>query len=131
MKGLKLLQSTGMAEGLPTISDEIKVCQDCLVGKQSREPFPKMTTLRATQKLELIHSDLCGSISPASSGNKRYILSIIDDYSRKMWVYFMVEKSEAFTFFKHFKSLAENEAGTLIKCLRTYRGGEFNSHEFN
>lgn len=58
-------------------------------------------------------------------------MCFIDDYSRKAWVYFLVEKSEAFQSFKYFKNLVEKETGQFIKCLRTDRGGEFNSEKFN
>lgn len=42
----------------------------------------------------------------------------------------MKEKSEALNFFKCFKSMVEKETGLSVKCLRTDRGGEFNSNEF-
>ena len=80
--------------------------------------------------LELVHSDLCGLIKPTSNGGKRYFISFIDDFSRKTWVYFLQEKSEAFTAFQMFKALVEREADSQIKILRTDRGGEFNSQEF-
>ena len=44
---------------------------------------------------------------------------------------FLVEKSKAFTIFKNYKNLVEKETGVFIRCLRTDRGGEFISHEFN
>jgi hypothetical protein len=68
--------------------------------------------------LELIHADICGPI----------ILLFIDDY-RKAWVYFLVEKVEAFNSFKCFKTMVEEETGLFV--IRTDRGGEFNSNEFN
>ena len=77
--------------------------------------------------LELVHSDLRGSITPMSNGGKRYFISFIDDFSRKIKIYFLHEKSEALTTFKSFKALEENEAGTSIKVLSTDRGGEYNS----
>lgn len=46
-------------------------------------------------------------------------------------MYFLKEKSEAFNFFKLFKSKVELEAGKSIKCLRTDRGGEYTSNEFS
>lgn len=49
----------------------------------------------------------------------------------KTWAYFLVEKSEALNMFKHFKNCVEKEVGGYIKCLRTDRGGEFTSLEFN
>ena len=42
-----------------------------------------------------------------SNSKKRYFISFIDDYSRKVWIYFLVEKSEAFTIFKNYKNLIE------------------------
>ena len=94
-------------------------------------PIPKKSTWRATQKLELIHTDIYGPITPTSNSNKRYILLFIDDYNRKTWVYFLVEKSKAFNFFKCFKFMAEKETWLFVKCLRTDRGGEFISNKFN
>ena len=54
----------------------------------------------------------------------------VDDFTRMMWVAFPKEKSKAFGF-KIFKNRVENESGVKIKCLRSDRGGEFTSREFN
>lgn len=80
--------------------------------------------------LELVHSDLCGPINSTSNGGKWYFITFIDDYSRKTWVYFLQEKSEAFTAFKNFKVPVEKEASNPIKALRTDRGGECNLQDF-
>ena len=77
-----------------------------------------------------MHADICGPIKPISNSKKRYFLTFIDDFSRKTWVYFLVEKSEAFAVFKSFKIYVEKETSSFIKCLRTDRGGEFTSEEF-
>ena len=106
-------------------------CTNCINGKQHCDPISKKSTWRETQKLELIHADICGLITPTSNINKRYTLCFIDDYSRKAWVYFLEEKSKALKFFKCFKKTVEKETGLFVKCLRTDRGGEFNSNEFN
>ncbi|CAN1750023.1 Retrovirus-related Pol polyprotein from transposon TNT 1-94, partial [Linum perenne] len=92
--------------------------------------LPKKSLWRASKQLQLIHSDICGPIKPTSSSNKRYILSFIDDFSRKTWVYFLHEKSETLVTFKNFKAFVEKETGAYIICLRTDRGGEFNSNDF-
>jgi len=84
-----------------------------------------------TKKLGLVHADLCGPITPALGSQKRYFLCFMDDFSRKAWTYFLLEKSKIFYHFKCFKTLVEKEVGMSIKCLRTHRGGEFNSVEFN
>lgn len=89
------------------------------------ESFPKSSTWRTTAKLQYI--DLCGPIKPESHSHKRYFLTFIDNFSRKTWVFFLVEKSEAFEIFKKLKALIEKEIGNTIACLRTNRRGEFTS----
>lgn len=88
-----------------------------------------LSTWIASRKLELIHSDIFGPIAPASNSNKRYFLSFIDDYSRRTWVYFLCEKSEALEIFKKFRLMVEKEIQCVISSLRTDRGDEFNSNE--
>ena len=102
-----------------------------MVGKQHREAIPKRSLWRASQRLQLIHADICDPITPVSNSKKRYFISFIDDYSRKVWIHFLAEKSQAFTVFKNYKNMVEKEAGGFICCLRTDRGGEFTFVEFN
>ena len=59
------------------------------------------------------------------------MISFIDDYSHKVWVYFLIEKFEAFVTFKKFKNRVEKETGLSIKGLRTDHGGDFTSLEFS
>jgi transposase InsO family protein len=92
--------------------------------------MPKKSLWRASKKLQLVHADICGPIKPNSNSNKRYILSFIDDFTRKTWIYFLHEKSEAFAMFRNFKACVEKESGEYITSLRTDRGGEFTSNEF-
>ena len=120
-----------MVHGIPQSTVPSTVCATCMTGKQHRDPIPKHNNWRATEKLQLIHADLCGPISPISSSKKRYIICFIDDLTRKAWTYFLVEKSEALYMFKRFKNYVEKEIGGHIKCLRTDRGGEFTSLAFN
>lgn len=58
---------------------------------------------------------------------KIYFITFIDDFTRMVWVYFMKEKSEAFSIFKAFKEKAKRESGFKIKTLRSERGSEYNS----
>jgi hypothetical protein len=131
IKGLKILHSKHMVKGLPNLKDIEDKCSDCLIGKQHRDNIPKQANWRASKKLELVHSDICGPINPQSNGGNRYFITFTDDYSRKTWSYFLQEKSGAFDMFKRFKSLVENESSCSIRCLRTDRGGEYTSAEFN
>lgn len=106
------------------------VCEVCMKGKQNKENIPKKSMWRASRGLELVHSDICGPITPTSTSKKRYIINFIDDFSRKCWSFFISEKSEALQTFKEFKAAVERELGQPLICLRTDRGGEYNSTEF-
>ena len=128
---MKLMIRRDLAVGLPKIAIDKETCESCLRGKQTRQPFPQATSYLASHPLELIHGDLCGPITPTTPGLKRYVFVLIDDYSRYMWTILLKQKSEAFEKFKRFKTLVEQEIKAEIQTLRTDRGGEFNSHEFN
>ena len=54
------------------------------------------TMERATDLLEIIHTDLCGPMSVAARGGYRYFLAFTDDLSRYGYIYFMKDKSETF-----------------------------------
>jgi len=99
--------------------------------RQNRNSFPVGKSWRASVCLELVHADLCGPMSVESLGGSRYFLLFTDDYSRMSWVYFLKFKSKTFENFKKYKSFVERQSGCRIKTLRTDRGGEFISNEFN
>jgi hypothetical protein len=62
--------------------------------------------------LDYIHSDLWGPSQISSKGNdSRYILTFIDDFSRKIWIYFLKEKSQVFKTFKEWKNPFEEING--------------------
>lgn len=104
-----------MVKGLPSFAEIEVVCSDFLKGKQIWEIIPKKAIWRASEKLELIHADICGPISPMSNGGKRYLIFFFDDFSRKVWVYFLVYKADVFATFKQFKSGIEKQSGLPIK----------------
>ena len=78
---IKTMINKKLVEGLPDITVNKETCVSCLLGKQTRQPFPKETSYRAVKPLELIHGDLCGPITPPTPAHKRYVLVLIDDYS--------------------------------------------------
>jgi len=82
--GFKILQRKRMVTGLPEIIVPSQVSEECVIGKQHRSQFAKGKSWRANGVLELVHSDICGPINPISNGGKRYFITFIDDYSRKI-----------------------------------------------
>ncbi|KAK2976697.1 hypothetical protein RJ640_013953 [Escallonia rubra] len=119
-----------MVKGLLSIDQLDQPYEGCLVGKQHRHSFPKKPISRAKASLELIHTNVCGPIDPASLGKTIYFLLFIDDYSRKTWVYVLKKKSEVFSNFKRFKALVEKHNGYQSKAMRSDRGRKFISKEF-
>ena len=79
----------------------------------------------------MVHLDVWGPTKTRSLAGSSYYVTFIDDYSQKVWVYFMKAKSEVFDHFKKFKNQVEKETGMYIKCLRSDGGGEYFYHEFN
>lgn len=131
MKSLKDLSDHQMVSGLPCIA-ETKKCEACSLGKQTRIKFPTGISKRAMAPLELVHGDVVGPVKTISIGSNSYFLLLTDDFSRYSWVYFLQKKkkSEVFQHFKQFKQLMETQLSRPLKVLRTDRGGEFTSCEF-
>ncbi|GKE42917.1 retrovirus-related pol polyprotein from transposon TNT 1-94, partial [Tanacetum coccineum] len=82
------------------------------------------------KRLELVHTDVYGPTSVASIGGSRYYVTFIDDSNRKVWVYFLKNKSEVFNTFKKWKAVVENETNLRVKCLKSDNSGEYSSREF-
>ena len=80
--------------------------------------------------LEIVHTDLCGPIEVQSYKGDKYLMLFVDDYSRMMTVMFLKKNSNVFQMFKWFLERVEKEIGNSLKCLRSNRGGEFTSNEF-
>jgi hypothetical protein len=128
---LKNLADKEMVLGMPHIDQIERVCDGCLVGKQHRASFPAVSSFRAATPLEILHGDLCGPITPATNAGKKYFLLIVDDFSRFMWIVLIRSKDEAFEAFCKMKAATEMELKLQVRSLRTDRGGEFTSREFN
>ena len=94
--------------GMPDFTNNHEgVCQGCADGKHTRVPFPSSIT-KASDVLQLVHSDLFGMLPVTSLGGCSYYMTFIDDFSRKIWLYFLKKKDEAFMWFRTFKALVEN-----------------------
>ncbi|KAI3708032.1 hypothetical protein L2E82_37034 [Cichorium intybus] len=127
---LSYMYKHSLVKGIPNVTKFEGVCEGCMLGKQTRESFPQDKAWRATEQLELVHTDVCGPMRTPSIGGSRYLLTFIDDFSRKLWVYFLKEKSEVFYKFKVFKTLVEKQSGHEIKAIRSDGGGEYNAKYF-
>lgn len=93
LKSLQFAYKHNFITGLSSIAYTNDVCRTCQLGKSHRKPFHVNQAWRASEKLELVHSDVCGPMNTASLSNNKYFVLFIDDYTRMTWVYFMSCKS--------------------------------------
>ena len=69
--------------GLPKFGKiEKNVCGLCQLGKQTKSTHPKVNVVATSHPLELLHVDLMGLTRTESMGGKRYIMVVVDDFSR-------------------------------------------------
>ena len=92
------------------------------------KPFGK--AVRATQPLELIHSDICGPMNVKARHGASYFLTYIDDYTRYGYIPLIAHRYETLDCFKCFVAEVENQHEKSLKTLRTNRGREYFSNYF-
>lgn len=100
-------------------------CESCVLGKSTKLPFPKCSDYRATRTLQVIHTDVCGPISPESPSGSKYFLTFTDDYSRVTWVIPLKVKSQVFEEMKAFIEYQEKVRRQSVECIRSDNGGEY------
>ena len=61
---------------------EKNVCGPCQLGKQTKSSHPKINVVATSRPLELLHVNLMGPTRTESMGGKRYIMVVVDDFSR-------------------------------------------------
>ena len=93
VKRMKKLHADGILESLDY--ESLDACEPCLMGKMTKTPFSG-TVERATDLLEIIHTDVCDPMSVKARGGYHYFLTFTDDLSRYGYIYLMKQKSETF-----------------------------------
>ena len=117
--------------GLPKFGKiEKNVCGPCQLGKQTKSTHPKVNVVATSCPLELLHVDLMGPTRTKSMGGKRYIMVVVDDFSRYSWVEFLREKSEACDKMERLCKRLQNEKRVPIVKIRSDHGKEFKMQNF-
>lgn len=101
------------------------ICEICLKCKKSRDPFPKESLTKTESKMDLIHTDVCGPLEVPTPRGNRYILTLIDDFSRYSHIYLMKQKSEVRERIIEFIEMVKTQEGKIPKVIRSDRGGEY------
>eukprot|EP00775_Hariotina_reticulata_P001034 gene1034-1371_t len=99
-------------------------CEQCQQSRQTRQPF-KSTGHSSSKVLELLHSDLCGPISPPTLEGERYVITLQDDYSGLSMVQLLKSKSDATASMKHMITRLECQTEQEVKQIRTDNGTEY------
>ncbi|XP_052621693.1 uncharacterized protein LOC128127282 [Lactuca sativa] len=85
-----------LVRGLPLLKlDNETLCAACEKGKLSKSTHKSISESSVSEPLELLHIDLCGPAKTQTIQGKKYILVVVDGFSRFTWVFFLRLKSEA------------------------------------
>ncbi|GJR06272.1 retrovirus-related pol polyprotein from transposon TNT 1-94 [Tanacetum coccineum] len=123
---LNKLAKDGLARGIPRLKfQKDYLYSACALGKSKKSTHQPKAEDTNQEKLYLLHMDLCGPMRVASINVKKYILVIVDDYSRFTWVRFLKTKDEApATIIKCIKNIQVRLKAT-VRNVRTDNGTEF------
>jgi hypothetical protein len=105
-------------------------CVPCQLGKQTRAAYKKTSGILTFINLELLHMDLMGPTRTASLGGRKYILVIVNDFSRYTWAILLREKSDAFDAVQHLFKKIQIEQNCQIMRIRSDHRREFENVMF-
>ncbi|GJT41949.1 retrovirus-related pol polyprotein from transposon TNT 1-94 [Tanacetum coccineum] len=115
-----------LVDGLPKFKyGKDHLCSACERGKSKKASLPPKLVPSDNSKLELLHMDLCGPMRVASINGKKYILVIVDDFSRYTWVYFLRSKDETPEIIKKFIAQVQLNYKAKVCKIRTDNGTKF------
>ncbi|GJW47884.1 retrovirus-related pol polyprotein from transposon TNT 1-94 [Tanacetum coccineum] len=118
--------------GLPKLKYvKDQLCSFYEVSKAKRSSFKSKTVPSSKGRLNLLHMDLCGPMRVASINRKKYILVIIDDYSKYTWTLFLRSKDETPKVLTDFLTMIQRNLQALVISVRTDRGTEFLNKTLN
>nr|GEZ40031.1 retrovirus-related Pol polyprotein from transposon TNT 1-94 [Tanacetum cinerariifolium] len=118
--------------GLPKLKyAKDQLCSSCELSKAKRSSFKSKAVLSSKGRLNLLHMDLCGPMRVASINGKKYILVIVDDYSRYTWTLFLHSKDETPEVLKYFLTMIQRNLQASVITVRTDRGTEFLNKTLN
>ncbi|GJR27303.1 putative ribonuclease H-like domain-containing protein [Tanacetum coccineum] len=123
---INLLLKNNIVSGLPKLKFvKDHLCSSCELGKAKRKSFHTKTTPSSKRRLQLLHMDLCGPMRVESINGKKYVLVIVDDYSRYTWTHFLRSKDETPGVLIDFLTLVQRGLHAQVTTVRTDKGTEF------
>nr|GEV67257.1 integrase, catalytic region, zinc finger, CCHC-type, peptidase aspartic, catalytic [Tanacetum cinerariifolium] len=125
------LDRQSLARGLPKLKfEKDHPCSVCAMGKSKKKTHKPKSKDTNQEKLYLLHMDLYRLMHIASNNGKKYILVIVNDYSRFTWVQCLRLKDEAPDFIIKFLKMIQVRLKTPVCRIRTDNGSEFVNQTF-
>ncbi|GJR52670.1 retrovirus-related pol polyprotein from transposon TNT 1-94 [Tanacetum coccineum] len=115
-----------LVRGLPRLKfEKDHLCSACQLGKSKKFSHRPKSENTNMEVLHTLHMDLCGPMRVQSIKGKKYILVIVDDYSRFTWVKFLRLKDETPEFVTNFLKQIQVGLNKTVRFIRTDNGTEF------
>nr|GEV09183.1 retrovirus-related Pol polyprotein from transposon TNT 1-94 [Tanacetum cinerariifolium] len=124
--GINHLSRQGLVRGLPKLKlEKDHLCSACAMGKSKKKSHKPKSEDTNQEKLYLLHMNLCEPMRVESVNGKKYILVIVDDYSRFTWVKCLRSKDEASDFIIKFLKTIQVRLKVPVRRIRTDNGTKF------
>ena len=125
-KQLEKIPKCDVVIGLPKFEKIDKcICGPCQIGKQVKSKYPFVANVQTSRPLGLLHIDLMGPTRVQSLGGKKYIVVVVDDFTRYTWVVLLKDKAEAPEKMIYLCKKLQVEKDTVIARIRSEHGREF------
>ena len=96
--------------------ESLSMCESCLLRKMTKPSFTEKDE-RASDILDLVHTDVCGLMSTSTRGGHQYFIMFTNDLSKYGYIYLMKNKSKSFEILKRFRNEVEKQTKKTIKTL--------------
>jgi hypothetical protein len=106
------------------------ICNPCALSN-SKHKVPNLVDSRSTEVFESIHTDVCRPVPNESYGGSRYFLTIIEDFSRFYWVFFLKCKSDTPISLRAIFNYVERQFGKTIDEICHNHSSDYIRNEFN
>nr|GEV87913.1 Gag-Pol polyprotein [Tanacetum cinerariifolium] len=122
---INLLSKYDIVTGLPKLKFvKDHICSSCELRKAKCKSFKTKTSPSSKRRLQILHMDLCGPMRVESLNGKKYVLVIVDDYSRYTWTHFLRSKDETPEVLIDFLKLVQRGLRSQVRTVQTDKGIE-------
>nr|GEV85470.1 hypothetical protein [Tanacetum cinerariifolium] len=122
---INLLSKKDVVIGLPKLKFvKDQLFSSCELSRVKRSSFKLKVVPSSKGRLNLLHMDLCSPMRVASINGNKYILIIVDDYSRYTWTLFLRSKDETPKVLKEFLTMIQRNLQASVITVQTDKNTE-------